>query len=120
MTREERFDEARRALNANGYTCSGLRGLRFTATHESGYTIEVELRPRTRIRRDRMNMGLYMCFPIAGCHYLLPHDTLVEIVGDTTNWLNTCSWLECGDYNSENLNRAMRHRLEPFKLESPR
>ena len=116
MTREERFNEARRALNANGYDCSDLRGLRFTATRESGYAIEVELRPRALIRPDNMNIGLYVCFPSEGCHYLIPHDTLVEIARDAGMGVGTPSWLR-GEYSWPNLSQMMRYRLMEYKIE---
>ena len=122
MTREERFYEATRVLEANGITCSDLRGIRFIATGEIELTprrIEVELRPQVHIKLDNMYMGLYMCFPVRGNHYLLPHDTLVEIVGETANWLNTRSWIVDGQYTSRNPNSRMLQRLGEFRLHYP-
>ena len=119
MTREQRFYEATRVLEANGFTCSGLRGIRFAAGSDESGMIEVELRPRVHIKRDNMYMGLYMCFPVRGNHYLLPHDRLVEIVGETANWLNTRSWIVDGQYTSRNPNSRTLQRLEEFRLHYP-
>ena len=96
MSREDRFNVARVVLAANGFNCSGLRGIRFTATHESGSAIAVELRTRAHIKSDNMYMDLYMCFPVRGEWYLLPHDRLVEIAEETTSWLSTYSWIGDG------------------------
>ena len=117
MSREDRFDAARVVLAANGFNCSGLCGIRFAATHESGSTIEVELRPRALIKSD--NLDLYMCFPVRGQWYLLPHDTLVEIAGETTSWLETYSWRVVGEYNSKNPSRRMVERLEEYRIGFP-
>ena len=57
MSREDRFNEARVVLAANGFNCSGLRGIRFTATHESGSAIAVEL--RTRAHQERQMDEVY-------------------------------------------------------------
>ena len=116
MSREDRFNVARVVLAANGFNCSGLRGIRFAATHETGSTVEVELRPRTHIKSDNMYMDLFMCFPVRGEWYLLPHDRLVEIAGETTSWLETYSWRVAGEYNSENPSGLMMHRLEEYRI----
>ena len=39
-----------------------------------------------------------MAFPVTGQWYLVPHDTLVRIVGETTNALESRSWQENGLY----------------------
>ena len=116
MSREDRFNVARVVLAANGFNCSGLRGIRFTATHESGSAIAVELRTRAHIKSDNMYMDLYMCFPVRGEWYLLPHDRLVEIAEETTSWLSTYSWIGDGEYHSENPSGLMMHRLEEYSI----
>lgn len=118
MTREERFDKARRALAHNGYACSELRGLRFTATHESGCEIKAELRPRMWIIRDNMGLGVYMCFPIGRHHYLIPHDRMVEIVGENLTALSTLSWRR-GGYNWRSPSQRTRQALSQFRLDAP-
>ena len=116
MNREDRFRDARMVLAANGFNCSGLRGIRFSATREDGSAIAVELRTRVHIKRDNMHANLSVCFPIREEWYLLPHDSLVEIAGETTVWLETHSWRVVGEYNSANPSRTMIRRLEEFKI----
>jgi hypothetical protein len=41
-----------------------------------------------------------VAFPFNGHWYLVEHDTLVEKVGQHTNWLNTASWANKGCYHS--------------------
>ncbi len=103
-------------LAAHGFDCSGLRGIRFTATHHGGSAIEVELRTRAHIKRDNMYADLHLCFPIRGEWHLIPHDKLVEIAGETTSWLSTYSWRVVGEYNSENPSRRMVQRLDEFRI----
>ena len=70
-------------LAANGFNCSGLRGIRFTATNVNCSAFAVELRPRAHIKSDNMNMDLYVCFPVSGEWYLLPHDRLAACPRNT-------------------------------------
>ena len=118
MNREERFNRAKEALIRNGFNPSGLVGIRFNATHEDGARIWAELRPRTHIKRENMHADLYMCFPIRDEWYLVPHDQLVIIADQTTNWLETPSWRDRGFYHSNSPNMTMLTMLEKFKLGS--
>ncbi len=57
-----------------------------------------------------------MNFQAGGTWYLLPHDTLVEIVGGATNWLKTWSWIERGSYSSRSPSKVLLELLSPFAL----
>ena len=118
MNREDRFRRAKRALTRNGFNPSGLIGIRFNAAREDGSKIRVELRTRAYIKRENMHADLHICFPIRDEWYLIPHDQLVKIAGQTTNWLETPSWRDRGFYHSNSLNRATLHLLEEFRLGS--
>ena len=118
MNREDRFDRAKEALIRNGFNPSGLEGIRFNATREDGSRIWAELRTRTYIKRENMYADLYMCFPIRDEWYLVPHDQLVIIAGQTTNWLETPSWRDGGFYHSNSPNMTMIIMLKKFKLGS--
>ena len=47
-----------------------------------------------------------------------PHDKLIEVIGETTNWLNTSSWLENGSYSSANPSPRLLQQLHPFAVEA--
>ena len=116
VNREDRFIEARKALAASGFTCSGLQGIRFKATHEDGTTISAELRTRLRIQKTNMFADLYMCFPVHGEWYLVPHDRLVRIARHTTPWLDSYSWKVNGRYDTNSPNIRMLEFLRVFKI----
>ena len=61
-----------------------------------------------------------MNFPSAGAWCLVPHDKLVEVIGETTNWLNTSSWQEHGSYSSANPSPRLLQQLRPFAPEKPK
>ena len=58
-----------------------------------------------------------MNFPCRGAWYLVPHDHLVELIGQTTNWLNTSSWQDNGGYSSTNPAPALLEQLRPYAIE---
>ena len=58
-----------------------------------------------------------MNFPAGGSWYLVPHDELVDLVGQTTNWLNTTSWQKHGGYSSASPSPALLGELRPFALD---
>ena len=45
-----------------------------------------------------------------------PTDRLVEVIGETTNWLNTSSWQEHGSYSSANPSPRLLQQLRPFAV----
>ncbi len=59
-----------------------------------------------------------MNFPSAGKWYLVPHEKLVEAIGETTNWLNTESWQENGAYSSANPSPRLLQQLQPFAVDA--
>ena len=58
-----------------------------------------------------------MNFPAGGTWYLVPHDELVDLVGQTTNWLNPTSWRKHGGYSSASPSPALLGELRPFALD---
>ena len=58
-----------------------------------------------------------MNFPCRGTWYLVPHDKLVELAGQTTNWLNTSSWQDTGLYYSTNPSPTLLEQLRPYAIE---
>ncbi|PKH04773.1 hypothetical protein [Moritella sp. Urea-trap-13] len=88
-----------------GFNCIKLAddwlGADFLAYHKDGTeTLRVQLKARLTIDKKYQGKDLYMAFPIKGNWCLILHDDLVEHVSNTTNWLNTESWVEKGLYHS--------------------
>ena len=91
------FQKSAALLADYGFNCIKLtddwQGADFLAHHFDGATtLKVQLKARLTIDRKYTGQDLWMNFPCKGTWYLVPHDHLVELVGQTTNWLNTSSW----------------------------
>ena len=115
------FQKSASILADYGFNCikadNWPEGADFLACHKDGLNIlKVQLRGRVTINKKYMGRNLYMNFPAAGNWYLVPHDELVRIVRETTNWLNTQSWKDGGNYHSGNPSRTLLDRLRPFVL----
>ena len=93
-------------------------GADFLAYHFDGKTtLRVQLKSRLTINRKYSGQDLWMNFPAGGTWYLVPHDELVDLVGKTTNWLNTTSWRKHGGYSSASPSPALLGELRPFALD---
>ena len=115
------FQKSAAILADYGFNCIKLTddwlGADFLACHKDGVDIiKVQLKGRVTIDRKYIDHNLYMNFPAAGNWYLVPHDELVEIVGETTNWLHTPSWTVGGKYHNANPPKKLLARLRPFAL----
>ena len=116
------FQKSAALLADYGFNCIKLtddwEGADFLAHHFDGKTtLRVQLKARLTIDRKYLGQDLWMNFPSAGTWYLVPHDTLVELIGDATNWLNTTSWMEKGLYSSANPSLRLLQHLHPFAVE---
>ena len=119
------FQKIAAALADYGFNCIKLQddwlGADFLAYHKDGsQTLRVQLKGRVTIDKKYLERDLYIVFPFqedgGRVWYLVPHDELVEHIGEHTNWLNTPSW-EKGAYSSVSLNSQLREALEPYKLQ---
>ena len=119
------FQKIAAALADYGFNCIKLQddwlGADFLAYHKDGsQTLRVQLKGRVTIAEKYREKGLYIAFPFADngrrIWYLVPHDELVEHIGQHTNWLNTPSW-EKGAYSSVSLNPQLREALKPYQLQ---
>ena len=79
-------------------------------------TLKVQLKARITIDKKYIGKGIWITFPHADSWYLILHDELVTKVGETTNWLNTPSWLKEGTYNSKSPNADLLSSLADHKL----
>ena len=115
------FQKVAAKLADYGFNCIKLdddwMGADFLAYHKDGsLTLRVQLKGRLTISKKYSGKDLYICFKHAGDWYLVPHDTLVDVVGATTNWLNTSSWQK-GRYSSANPARRLMETLAPYRIE---
>lgn len=111
-----------------GFNCIKLhddwQGADFLAYHKDGqHTLKVQLKARLTIAKKYQGKELHMGFPVHGTWYLIPHDELVEVVGKTTSWLATDSWLQRGLYSSAHPSSALlamlsKHALQPVQAAS--
>ena len=116
------FQKSAALLADYGFNCIKLvddwQGADFLADHFDGTTtLRVQLKARLTIDRKYAGQNLWMNFPSGGTWYLVPHDKLVDLVGETTNWLNTSSWQEKGLYSSANPSPNLLQQLRPFAVE---
>ena len=116
------FQKSAALLADYGFNCIKLTddwlGADFLAHHFDGKTtLKVQLKARMTIDRKYVGQDLWMNFPSAGTWYLVPHDKLVEVIGQATNWLNTPSWLQNGLYSSANPSPRLLQDLRSFAVE---
>ena len=115
------FQKVAARLADYGFNCIKLdddwMGADFLAYHKDGVqTLRVQLKGRLTISKKYTGKDLYLCFRHRGDWYLVPHDTLVDIAGLTTNWLNTPSWGK-GQYSSANPSQKTLEALADYRLE---
>ena len=119
------FQKIAAALADYGFNCIKLQddwlGADFLAYHkDSSQTLRVQLKGRATIEKKYWGRDLYIAFPFPDdgrrVWYLVPHDELVALSDEHTNWLNTRSWEE-GKYSSLSLKPQLREALEPYKLQ---
>lgn len=115
------FQKVASALADYGFNCIKLaddwQGADFLAYHKDGeQTLKVQLKARVTIDRKYLGKDLYMTFPHKGVWYLIHHDELVRIAGETTSWLRSASWKEHGGYSSAGPSQEMLEGLSAFAL----
>jgi hypothetical protein len=115
------FQKIASALADYGFNCMKLsddwQGADFIAYHKDGNeTLRIQLKGRINIAKKYLNKGLYVAFPSKDFWYLIEHDKLVEIVGKTTNWLNTPSWIKSGHYHSAGPGKELLEQLKDYRL----
>ena len=119
------FQKIAGVLADYGFNCIKLhddwQGADFLAYHKDGeHTLMVQLKARLTIAKKYQGKGVHMAFPVNGTWYLIPHDDLVNVVGRTTAWLVTDSWVEGGQYSSGHPSTALLARLSEYALGSGR
>lgn len=115
------FQKVAARLADYGFNCIKLdddwMGADFLAYHKDGtQTLRVQLKGRLMISKEYIGKDLYLCFPHEEDWYLVPHDTLVEIIGATTPWLDSLSWSK-GAYSSARPSQRTLEALADFRIE---
>ena len=115
------FQKLAGVLADYGFNCIKLhddwQGADFLAHHKDGkQTLKVQLKGRLTIAKKYQGNKLYIAFRVYEIWYLVPHDKLVKIVGETTNWLSTDSWVRGGEYNSGRPSKKLLSRLSRYVL----
>ena len=106
------FQKVAGVLADYGFNCIKLaddwQGADFLAYHKDGEeTLRVQLKGRLTIDKKYQGKNLFMAFPLSGKWCLIEHDLLIKLVGKTTNWLQTESWLVGGAYSSAKPNQKL-------------
>lgn len=114
------FQKVAAQLADYGFNCIKLdddwQGADFLAYHKDGdRTLRVQLKGRISIYKKYEGKDLWICFPNEGSWYLIPHDSLVEIVGDRTPWLNTNSW-KSGGYSRPRIPLYLLDAISEYRL----
>ena len=114
------FQKVAAQLADYGFNCIKLdddwQGADFLAYHKDGdRTLRVQLKGRISIYKKYEGKDLWICFPNEGSWYLIPHDRLVEIVGDRTPWLNTNSWKN-GGYSRPRIPLYLLDAISEYRL----
>ena len=104
------FQKVAALLADYGFNCIRLsddwQGADYLAYHVDGeQTLKVQLKSRLMIARKYEGKRLHIVFPLKEFWYLAVHDLFVRLVGKTTNWLNTKSWLDRDAYSAVQLRR---------------
>ena len=115
------FQKVAALLADYGFNCIKLtddwQGADFLAYHKDGRdTLRVQLKARVHIDKKYCEKGLFMAFPIDGDWYLIAHDDLVKLVGETTNWLETASWKSGGRYTASKPSKRLVSVIEGARL----
>ena len=116
------FQKVASLLADYGFNCIKLdddwQGADFLAYHKDGSTtLKVQLKGRATICKKYQGKNLYLAFPAAGCWYLVQHAELIKIAEETTRWLESRSWIDGGEYNSDKPSKLMLSRLSDHALE---
>ncbi len=105
-----------------GFNCIKLsddwNGADFIAIQMQGEgdTLKVQLKGRAAINKKYIGKDIWIAFPTNNEWYLVPHDYLVSIAEEATDWLVSKSWTDKGDYHSGSPPVNLIGRLDRFRL----
>ena len=79
-------------------------------------TTKIQLKGRLTIDKKYLDKDIYISWPSAGSFYLIMHSKLIELLGRTTDWLESDSWISHGGYSSKGPNKKTVEALKPYLL----
>lgn len=96
----------------------------FVAVHFDGVQIlKVQLKSRITISKKYIGKDIYICFPFKEegsfddtRFYLIPHEKLVEQIGQCTTWLKSNSWIKKGAYSASKPSKKLEGLLKDYIL----
>ena len=71
---------------------------------------------RVHIYKQYCGCGVRLKFPIGKDWYLIDHDELVRIIGETTPFLESPSWQENGAYSTPHPSKSLRAALDSYRI----
>ena len=114
------FQKFAAVLADYGFNCMKLaddwNGADCIALHIDGTTLRVQLKGRLTIDKKYCGKDLWMAFRVEDRWYLVPHDELVWIVGETTPALKNKAWLEDGLCSWRKPPQRLLNRLETYSV----
>ena len=120
------FQKAAAILADYGFNCIKLaddwQGADFLADHIDGsQTLRVQLKSRFTVNKKYQGKDLWVNFPESKTWYLIPHDELLRIWGETKkDALASASWKEKGEYHYPAGAGAKRFACQDRRLRSCR
>jgi len=113
------FQKVSAVLADYGFNCIKLnddwQGADFLAYHKDGKkTLKVQLKGRLTIDKKYVGKDIYITFPLDDKWCVIPHDHLVEIVGQCTPWLKTNSWRDVGCKHSGKPSTKLKEALKKY------
>jgi hypothetical protein len=115
------FQKIAGVLADYGFNCIKLaddwQGADFLAYHKDGRdTLRVQLKGRMFIGKNYLGKAIWMAFPHKQEWFLVPHDVLVDLVEQNTNWLQTSSWIDKGVYHTRSPSAEMLKAMEDYRV----
>ena len=95
------FHKAAAALAEYGFNCTWKQdadGTDFLAKHKDGKILKVQLTPRLIIKKKWRGKDIFVIFPVRRegqarrIWYLVCHDSLIKLIGETRTWLSSKDW----------------------------
>ena len=89
-------------------------GADFIAQHLSGEILKVQLKGRLTFCSKYQGRDLWVAFPSKGGWYLYPHDELLQVLSENTQFQASDSWVKRGEYSWPSLTKGFLTVLAPY------
>lgn len=93
------------------------QGADFIANHIDGETfLKVQLKGRFTLQKKYIGKNIWIGFPHKGNWYLYPHDEVMNLLAEYSNFQNTEAWKELGKMHNGNPTRKDIELLKNYAL----